>query len=87
MSQGRFLFRLCPGHRPAPKCLRLSVFFFLPELSLASQEDVNSEKLTVKKWWILGADFFTVYTEFSRLKRDIHGEQKKHLVIDDLFHG
>ena len=22
------------------------------------QEDVNGEKLTVKKWWIFGADFF-----------------------------
>ena len=27
------------------------------------QEDVNGEKLTVKKWWIFGADFFTVYSE------------------------
>ena len=38
------------------------------------QEDVNGEKLAVKKWWIfgadffhgLGADFFTVYADFSR---------------------
>ena len=30
--------------------------FALPE----HQEDVNGEKLTVKKWWIFGADFFTV---------------------------
>ena len=29
-----------------------------------TQEDVNGEKLTVKKWWIFGADFFTVYAEF-----------------------
>ena len=57
------------------------------------QEDVNGEKLTVKKWWIFGADFFTVwcrfftvYADFSRFIRDINGE-KKHLVIDDLFHG
>ena len=48
-----------------------------------SQEDVNGEKLTVKKWWILvpifsrfGADFFTVYADFSRFVRDINGEKK-----------
>ena len=29
-----------------------------------NQEDVNGEKLTVKKWWILGADFFTVWCRF-----------------------
>ena len=33
-----------------------------------------------------GADFFTVSADFSRLIRDINGE-KKHLLIDDLFHG
>ena len=37
---------------------------------------VNGEKLTVKKWWIFGADFFTVYTDFSRFVRDINGEKK-----------
>ena len=59
-----------------------------------NQEDVNGEKQTVKKWWIFGADFFavwcrffTVYADFSRLIRDINAEKKKHLVIDDLFHG
>ena len=31
-----------------------------------------------------GADFFTVYADFSRFIRDINGE-KKHLVIDDRF--
>ena len=36
-------------------------------LKLFSQEDVNGEKLTVKKWWIFGADFFTV------LRRVFHG--------------
>ena len=51
-----------------------------------AQEDVNGEKLTVKKWWIFGADFFTVYADFSRFVRDINGE-KKHLLIDNLFHG
>ena len=45
-----------------------------PFLGRGIQEDVNGEKLTVKKWWILGAE------------RDINGETK-HLVIDDLFHG
>ena len=29
-----------------------------------SHKDVNGEKLTVKKWWIFGADFFTVDAEF-----------------------
>ena len=29
-----------------------------------SQEDANGEKLTVKKWWIFGADFFTVWCRF-----------------------
>ena len=29
-----------------------------------TQEDVNGEKLTVKKWWIFGADFFTVWCRF-----------------------
>ena len=28
------------------------------------QEDVNGEKLTAKKWWIFGADFFTVWCRF-----------------------
>ena len=49
----------------------------------------------MKKWWIFGADllwifgadFFTVYGDFSRFIRDINGETKKNLVIDDLFHG
>ena len=26
---------------------------------------MDGEKLTVKKWWIFGADFLTVYAEFS----------------------
>ena len=50
------------------------------------QEDVNGEKLTVKKWggfWVpififsrFGADFFKVYADFSRFIRDINGEKK-----------
>ena len=51
-----------------------------------SQEDVNGEKLTMKKSWIFGADFSRFTQIFSRFTRDIKGE-KKHLVIDDLFHG
>ena len=50
------------------------------------QEDVNGEKLTVKQWWIFGADFFTVCADFSWFVRDINGEKKNRL-IDDLFHG
>ena len=58
------------------------------------QEDGNGEKLTVKKWWLFGcrffhgfgADFFTVYADFSRFVRDLNGE-KNHLVMDELFHG
>ena len=60
---------------------------------VSDQEDVNGEKLTVKKWWIFGADFFTfccrfftVYADFSRFVRDINGE-KRIILIDDLFHG
>ena len=55
-------------------------------ITLFYQEDVNGEKLTVKKWWICGADFFTVwcqffsrftvYADFSRFIRDINGEKK-----------
>ena len=48
------------------------------------QEDVNGEKLTVTRWWIFGADFFsrygadffTVYADFSRFIRDANGEKK-----------
>ena len=40
------------------------------------QEDVNGEKLTVKKWWIFGADFSRFAQSFSRFKRDINGEKK-----------
>ena len=48
------------------------------------QEDVNGEKLTVKKWWIFGADFSRFTQSFSRFIRDINAE-KKHLVIDMSF--
>ena len=40
--------------------------FSCPEIRAFTQEDVNGEKLTMKKdekWWIFGADFFTVYAE------------------------
>ena len=55
------------------------------EFSRAFQEDVNSEKLTVKNG-IFGADFSRFTQSFSRFIGDINGE-KKHLVTDDLFHG
>ena len=42
----------------------------------AYQEDINGEKLTVKKWWIFGADFHGLRRVFSRFIRDINGEKK-----------
>ena len=39
------------------------------------QEDVNGEKLTMKKWWIFGADFSRFTQSFSRFIRDINGEK------------
>ena len=52
-------------------------------LTFVGPEDVNGEKLTVKKWWIFNADFFmvwcrffTVYADFSRFVRDINGENR-----------
>ena len=51
------------------------------------QEDVNGDKVTMKKWWIFGADFSRFTHSFSLFIGDINGEKKKHLVIDDLFHG
>ena len=50
--------------------------FPLPEPK-KNQEDVNGEKLTVKKWWIFGADFSRFMQSFSRFIRDINGETKK----------
>ena len=49
-----------------------------------NQEDVNGEKLTVKKW-ICGADFFTVYAEFSRFVRDVNGEKKPSRYLMNFF--
>ena len=40
-----------------------------------TQEDVNGEKLTMKKWWIFGADFSRFTQSFSRFIRDIDGEK------------
>ena len=31
---------------------------------IPDHEDRNGEKLTVKKWWIFGAEFFTVWCRF-----------------------
>ena len=42
----------------------------------AFQEDVNGEKLTVKMWWIFGADFSRFMQSFSRFIRDINGEKQ-----------
>ena len=55
-------------------------------ITVMYHEDVNGEKLRMKKWWNFGADFSRFTQSFSRFIRDINGE-KKHLVIDDLFHG
>ena len=45
-------------HIPSvPKLLRNQFVFNF-------QEDVNGEKLTVKNWWIFGADFFMVWCRF-----------------------
>ena len=57
--------------------------FFSIRFANLSQEDVNGEKLTVKKWWIFGADFSRFTQSFSRFIRDINGE--KNLVVDDFF--
>ena len=35
----------------------------------------------MKKWWIFGADFFTVYAEFFTVYKGCKGWKKKHLVI------
>ena len=44
---------------------KLHMFLDIPRaVSTENQEDVNGEKLTVKKWWIFGADFFTVWCRF-----------------------
>ena len=56
--------------------------------SLITHEDVNGEKLTVKKYGgFLVPIFHGLRRSFSRFIRDKNGEKKKHLVIDDLFHG
>ena len=41
------------------------------------QEDINGEKLTVKKWWIFCADFPRFTQSFSLFMRDINGEKEK----------
>ena len=45
------------------------------------QEDVNGEKLTMKKWWIFGADFSRFMQKFSRSIRDINGEKNISLLM------
>ena len=46
-----------------------------------NQEDVNGEKLTVKKWWIFGADFSRFTQSFSWFIRNINGEKKISLLM------
>ena len=46
-----------------------------------NHEDVNGEKLTVKKWWIFGADFSRFTQSFSRFMRDINGEKNISLLM------
>ena len=50
-------------------------FAHIQEYTL-THEDVNGEKLTVKKRWIFGADFSRFTQSFSRFIRDINGEKK-----------
>ena len=52
-----------------------------PSFLVCAQEDVNGEKLTVKKWWIFGADFSRFTQSFSRFTRDINGEKKISLLL------
>ena len=50
----------------------------LPPTPDKGQEDVNGEKLTVKKWWIFGADFFTVWCRFFHGLRRFFAVYKGH---------
>ena len=45
------------------------------------QEDVNGEKLTVKNWWIFGAEFSRFTQSSSRFIRDINGEKNISLLM------
>ena len=47
---------------------------FVGALELKFKKTVNGEKLTVKKWWMFGADLFTVWCRF------FHG-------LVPIFHG
>ena len=55
--------------------VRNSLLKSLPANFLISQEDENGEKLTMKKWWICGADFSRFTQSFLRFIRDINGEK------------
>ena len=52
--------------------------------SVKIHEDGNDEKLTVKKWWLFGCRFFTVYAEFFTVYMG-RKQWKKHLIIDMIF--
>ena len=61
------------------------------KIVLSCHEDANGEKLTVKKWWIFGADFSRFTQSFSRFIRDINGEKNISLLMIFfsrlVFHG
>ena len=60
--------------------LSLSIIDLSLSIIFTFQEDVSGEKLTMKKWWIFGADLFHgLRRVFHGFIRDVNGE--KHLVI------
>ena len=85
----------CCTKKKSPENRKNKVNLRPPLCHSLNQEDVNGEKPNGEKmvdFWCQffsrsSANFFTVYADFSRFVRDINGEKKKHLLIDDLFHG
>ena len=66
--RARFFLRKCFEH-PLGQKTETNILIFK-----IFQEDVNGEKLTVKKWWIFGADFFHFLVPiFSRFTPIFHG--------------
>ena len=62
------------AHSPKPPFYETGETALLFPLEMF-HEDVNGEKLTVKKWWIFGADFSRFTQSFSRCIRDINSEK------------
>ena len=63
--------------RPPPPCWKTA-----PLKRPINHEDVNGEKLTVKKWWIFLVPIFSRFTQsFSRFIRDIDGEKNISLLM------